>query len=249
MGALQSLKCPRHPLFKRYPFSLCQHPRSLSQLPPLTQRHPNPCLPRPSLPPFRQKLLDLFLSFQSDSLSSCYPLQVSLDGQHDHCGTEEVARRPLGACRLPACCGRPLTQDPWTYVNGRLQPLARRPKPGRKSAVAKSEAQRPAWNPGSETTGQPQHFHSQQPHEPPWPKPQDFPMFQPTWVTESLTAKRDDSQGSQRAGDYVSPSHPPSFPAKNEGFINICRKGNVIPSHSLSGSPSCCLTLILRAAN
>lgn len=62
-------------------------------------------------------------------------------------------------------------------------------------------------------------------------------MFQPRWVTRSLTTKRDDSQGSQRVGDYASPSHPPSFPAKKEEFINICRKE--IPFHPIASSPSC----------
>lgn len=75
------------------------------------------------------------------------------------------------------------------------------------------------------------------------------PMFQPRWVTQSLTTKRDHSQVSQRAGDYVSPSHPPSFLAKKEEFINICRKGNVTSSHCLLGSPSYCLTLILYIAS
>lgn len=72
--------------------------------------------------------------------------------------------------------------------------------------MEKSEAQRPAWNQGSEITGQARCYHSQWAHEQPWPKPQDFPMFQPRWITQGLTTKRNDSQSSQRAGDYMSPS-------------------------------------------
>lgn len=74
--------------------------------------------------------------------------------------------------------------------------------------MEKSEAQKPAW---IKDRGRPDATTPSNPREA-WPKPQDFPKFQPRWVTQGLTAKRNDSQGSQRASDYTSPSQPPSSP-------------------------------------